>query len=304
MRIVVIGSNGQLGTEAVIAFANRGHDVLGLTHRDIELCDESSLRERILPLRPEVIVNTAAMHHVENCERDPHLAFAVNALACRHLAALCRELNAKLMHVSTDYVFDGAQRNPYTENDTPLPLNVYGSSKLAGEHFVRAGTERHFVLRTSAIYGCHPCRAKGGLNFVELMLKLARERAEVRVVAAEYISPTPASELALQMAVLAETEHYGLYHATAEGHCSWHEFAAEIFALSSTKVALKTAGPHEFPAKVPRPPYSVLENANLKRLGLNVFTSWQTGLRNYLARRSRPVDSVRLPATNAYSHAS
>jgi dTDP-4-dehydrorhamnose reductase len=304
MKVVVIGSNGQLGTDVVIAFANRGHDVLGLTHRDIEICDESSLRERILPLRPEVIVNTAAMHHVENCERDPHLAFAVNALACRHLAALSRELNAKLVHVSTDYVFDGKKRHPYTEEDVPLPLNVYGCSKLAGEHFIRSGAERHFVVRTSAIYGCNPCRAKGGLNFVELMLKLARERGEVRVVDTEYVSPTPASELALQIVTLAETEHYGLYHATAEGHCSWHQFASEIFALSSTKAALKIAGPNEFPAKVPRPAYSVLENANLKRRGLNVFTPWQTGLRNYLARGARPLDSVRLPPAKAYSHAS
>lgn len=304
MRILVIGSNGQLGTDALVAFAERGHDVLGLTHRDIEISDESSLRERILPLRPEVIVNSAAMHHVENCERDPQLAFAVNALACRHLAALSRELNAKLMHVSTDYVFDGKKRHPYTEEDVPLPLNVYGCSKLAGEHFIQSGTERHFVVRTSAIYGCNPCRAKGGLNFVELMLKLARERGEVRVVDTEYVSPTPTSELALQMVALVETEHYVLYHATAEGHCSWYDFASEIFELTSTKVVLKIAATNEFPAKVSRPAYSVLENAKLKRHGLNILTSWQDGLRNYLARRSQAANSASSAIANAFSHAS
>jgi dTDP-4-dehydrorhamnose reductase len=190
------------------------------------------------------------------------------------------------MHVSTDYVFDGAKGSPYTESDAPNPLNVYGNTKLSGEYFVRGTLDKHFVLRTSAIYGRSPCRAKGGLNFIELMLKLARERGEVRVVDSEFITPTSTAELARQMVALSRADCYGLYHATAEGSCSWHEFAGEIFALTGTKVNLKVAGPNEFPAKVPRPKYSVLENRGLKSHELSVFKPWQEGMREYLSATS------------------
>jgi dTDP-4-dehydrorhamnose reductase len=219
---------------------------------------------------------------VENCESEPDKAFAVNALGARNLALGARDIGSVLMHVSTDYVFDGSKRSPYDEGDPPRPLSVYGNTKLAGEYFVRCTAGKHFVLRTSAIYGNSPCRAKGGLNFIQLMLKLAKERGEVRVVDSEFVTPTATPELARQMVVLSRCEAYGLYHATAEGGCSWFEFAREIFALTNTQVSLKVAGPNEFPAKVPRPKYSVLENRGLKLLGLNTFRAWQDGLRDYL----------------------
>jgi len=187
-----------------------------------------------------------------------------------------------LMHVSTDYVYDGRKQSPYVEEDSPLPLNVYGNSKLAGEYFVRTICERHFVLRTSALYGESPCRAKGGRNFIQLMLKLAKERDELRVVDSEVVSPTSTAELAQQIVALGRSDCYGLYHATAEGSCSWFEFAQTIFSLTDTSVNLKIAGPDEFPAKVPRPKYSVLENQALKNRGLNRFGHWRNGLRAYL----------------------
>ena len=151
---------------------------------------------------------------------------------------------------------------------------------------MRTTTPKHFVVRTSAIYGKQPCRAKGGLNFVELMLKLAKERGRVRVVADEFVSPTFTPELARQLVLLSQSNAYGLFHGTAEGCCSWNEFAREIFSLTRTDVDLQVAGPTEFPAKVPRPKYSVLENAALKRLGLNTFTDWKNGLRQYLENRT------------------
>jgi dTDP-4-dehydrorhamnose reductase len=138
-------------------------------------------------------------------------------------------------------------------------------------------------LRTSAIYGKSPCRAKGGLNFIELMLKLARERGEVKVVDSEFVTPTSTLEIARQTVVLSRSKHYGLYHATAEGSCSWHEFAREIFSMANVQVSLKVAGPNEFPAKVARPSYSVLENRALKSHGLNIFKPWQESLREYLS---------------------
>ena len=282
MKVVVVGANGQLGSDVVHAFADRGDEVLALTHADIEIADGESVANKLRELHPSIVVNTAAMHHVENCELQPDRAFAVNALGARNLAQAARDISAVLIHVSTDYVFDGCKASPYEEGDPPRPLGVYANTKLAGEYFVRSTLDQHFVLRTSAIYGKSPCRAKGGLNFIQLMLKLAKERGEVRVVDSEFVTPTATPELARQMVVLSRCKSYGLYHATAEGACSWFEFAREIFALTDTKVNLKVAGPNEFPAKVPRPMYSVLENRGLKLLGLNTFRPWQDGLRDYL----------------------
>ena len=282
MKIAIIGANGQLGSDVLQAFARDGAQVVTLTHADIEISSLDSVSSVMGSVRPHLIVNTAAMHHVELCEQKPDAAFATNALGARNLALSAQQIQATLMHVSTDYVFDGNKRVPYTEQDAPAPLNVYGKTKLAGEDFVRRGCEKYFVLRTSALYGTSPCRAKGGLNFVELMLKLARERGQVKVVDSEFISPTSTAELAKQMVALSHSRAYGLYHATAEESCSWHEFAREIFALTGTTVSLRVAGANEFPAKVPRPHYSVLENAGLKALGLNVFEPWQAGLQQYL----------------------
>jgi len=252
------------------------------THAEIELSDLDSVAGSLRLRRPDLVVNTAAMHHVENCEQQPAKAYAVNALGARNLAIVTRDLGALLIHISTDYVFDGEKGEPYVEEDPPLPLNVYGNSKLAGEYFVRSLNPKHFVLRTSALYGIRPCRAKGGRNFVDLMLKLGCERGEVRVVDNEFVSPTATSELAEQIVLLTRSDAYGLYHATAEGSCSWFEFAREIFSAASIPVKLDVASPTEFPAKVPRPHYSVLENQALKGHGLNVFRPWQEGLHSYL----------------------
>jgi dTDP-4-dehydrorhamnose reductase len=280
-KIAVVGGNGQLGSDVVEAFAGKGV-IYSLTHQDLEVSALDSVATCFRALRPDIVVNTAALHHVENCERDPQLAYAVNAVGARNLAVVTQDLDAVLIHVSTDYVFDGHKARPYTENDLPLPLNVYGNSKLAGEHFVRTGNEKHIVLRTSALYGRQPCRAKGGDNFVDRMLGLGRERGEVRVVATETVTPTSTQDLARQIVVLSHAGCYGLFHATAEGSCTWHEFACEIFARAGLPVRCLIAGPNEFPAKVPRPQYSVLENAELKRAGLNQFRDWREGLHAYL----------------------
>jgi dTDP-4-dehydrorhamnose reductase len=287
MRVAIIGGNGQLGRDAASAFSAEGHEVARLTHQDLEISSLESVRTSLGGLRPEFVVNTAAFHHVEKCEAEPALAFAVNGLGARNLAQFTQESGSTLLHISTDYVFDGSKNAPYVEDDAPAPLNVYGNTKLSGEFFVRSTNPRHFVVRTSAIYGENPCRAKGGLNFVELMLKLSRERDELRVVDDEFVSPTPTAQIAQQLVVLSRSSDYGLYHATCEGSCSWFEFASAIFELTRTKIRLEGARPGEFPAKVPRPKYSVLENQALKSRSMNVFTHWKEGLENYLARRAQ-----------------
>lgn len=282
MKVAIIGANGQLGSDVVQKFAEAGDDVVPLTHSDIELENLESVTRALSSQEPDVVVNTAAMHQVERCEQRPADAYAVNAIGARNLAIVTQGLASVLIQVSTDYVFDGKKGAPYVEEDVPLPLNVYGNSKLAGEYFVRTLNPRHFILRTSALYGKRPCRGKGGLSFVDLMLKLARERGHVRVVQDEVVSPTATFQVAKQIAVLSRCDAYGLYHATAEGECSWYEFAKEIFQLSNTDVRLEVATASEFPAKVPRPRYSVLENSALKNHRLNVFTTWQEGLCEYL----------------------
>lgn len=236
-----------------------------------------------------MVVNTSAFHHVEKCEAEPALAFAINAIGARNLAQVTKDSGATLLHISTDYVFDGRRNSPYVEEDAPCPLNVYGNTKLAGEFFVRCTNPRHFIVRTSAIYGANPCRAKGGLNFIELMLKLSQERKELRVVDDEFVTPTPTEQIARQLLALSRSSDYGLYHATAEGSCSWFEFASAIFELTNAKIALEPARPGEFPAKVPRPKYSVLENKELKSKGLNIFTHWKEGLEAYLAQREQGI---------------
>ncbi|HET7873739.1 MAG TPA: dTDP-4-dehydrorhamnose reductase [Terriglobales bacterium] len=286
MRVAVIGANGQLGHDVWDAFASAQHEVLPLTHTDLEIDSADSVMHALEGAQADVVVNTAAFHNVEKCESEPGRAFAVNALGARNVAMVTEKLGAAVIHISTDYVFDGAKNAPYIEDDAPLPLSVYGNSKLAGEYFVSVSNPRHFVLRVSAIYGLNPCRAKGGMNFVETMLKLAKERDQLRVVNDEFVSPTPAAEIARQVVALSATQQYGLYHATSEGSCSWFEFAQAIFELTGTKVKLEAARPGEFSAKVRRPKYSVLENAALKRKGLNVFSHWRKGLEAYLASRN------------------
>src|SRR6267378_1050862 len=240
MKVVVIGANGQLGTDVAEEFSRHGDEVLGTTRDQLDIRSLQSARSVLQAAKPHVIVNTAAMHHVENCEREPLEAYLA------------------------------------------VPLNVYGNTKLAGEVFIRATTQEYFILRTSALFGTHPCRAKGGRNFVDLMLKMAAERDEVRVVNDEFVSPTFTRDVARQIALLSRSDQFGLYHATAEGSCSWYEFAKAIFDITKTRANLQIASSNEFPAKVPRPKYSVLENYALKKHGLNSFRSWEAGLHSYL----------------------
>ena len=286
MKIAVIGADGQLGTDIVAACREDGHGVVPLTLAQVDVADGALVQRSLAASGAGVIVNTAAMHQVEKCEADPARAFAVNALGARNLAQAANSCGARLVHISTDYVFDGGKMAPYLESDCPLPLNAYGNSKLAGELFVRTIAEKHYVIRVSGLYGQSPCLEKGGLNFVDLMLKLSRERREVRVVDDEVLTPTATREVARQILVMLKGGAAdGLYHATAEGSCSWYEFAREIFRLSRSNVTLNKSAPGEFPAKVPRPKYSVLENGNLKSQKLNAMAFWKDALAEYLKEK-------------------
>jgi dTDP-4-dehydrorhamnose reductase len=286
VKVAVLGSNGQLGSDVCAAFVENGDQVISLTHSNLEVTSASAVDAVLSASMPEFIVNTAAMHHVEKCEADPIAAFQGNAIGAKLVAQWAQQAGATVAYVSTDYVFDGKKGAPYIEADAAVPLNTYGITKLAGENYTAAIAPKHFVLRVSAIYGHQPCRAKGGLNFVEMMLKLSREREELRVVDDEFVTPTPTVQIAKQLVALSRSPHYGLYHGTAEGSCSWYEFADEIFRATGTKIRLEKARPGEFPVKVLRPKYSVLENHALKTAQLNVFTDWRAGLEGYLRARA------------------
>jgi len=202
------------------------------------------------------------------------------------MAKVCKELNALFIHISTDYVFDGLKNAPYIESDCAKPLNNYGISKLAGEQMIATTNCRHLIMRVSGLYGLNPCRAKGGKNFVELMLSLAEAGKPIRVVDDEKVSPTFTLDIAKQISKLLTVKDSGICHSTSEGSCSWYEFAKAIFEISKIDANLSKANPGEFAIKVNRPGYSVLENHFLKSRNLNVMRNWREALEDYLLKRN------------------
>ena len=282
MKIAIIGSNGQLGSDIYEIFENNNYDIFPLEHKDIDVSDIDSVNKTIKEIKPDVIINTAAFHNVPLCEKESEKAYAVNSQGVENLAKISNDTNSVLIHFSTDYVFDGEKREPYLETDKPNPLNVYAKSKLEGENRIKAIAEKYYILRVAGLYGKYPSRVKG-YNFVGLMLKLAKERDELRVVDDEWTTPTYTKEIAKQVSEIIKKEpSYGLYHATAEGECSWYQFAKAIFEIAGVRVNLQKAAPEEFATEVKRPKYSVLENHNLKKEGINIFKHWKEELRDYI----------------------
>jgi dTDP-4-dehydrorhamnose reductase len=257
--------------------------IVPLAHADLDVSNSEQVDKVLDSASPDVVINTAAFHKVEECEKHPEASLAVNATGPRNLALACRRINAVLVHFSTDYVFDGSRRQPYTELDLPHPLNVYGVSKLAGEGMVFLTWSRHFIVRTCGLYGIAGSKGKGG-NFVETMLKKAGEEVPISVVNDQVLTPTFTGDLAVAVSQLIRSDAYGLYHVSAEGQCSWYEFTRKIFDLESLEVDLQPVSTSEFPSPVQRPAYSVLSKQKLQSIGLRM-RPWQDGLQSYLAAR-------------------
>lgn len=288
MRIAVVGANGQLASDLIPILRQNSVDVVGLTHARIEIADLESVREALGSVRPDVVINTAAYNRVDEAEDRPDLAFSVNAVGPRNLALACRERNTALMHLSTDYVFSGDRQSPYLETDGVGPVNLYGISKAAGEMAIRSLLPNHWIVRSSGLYGLAGSSSKGG-NFVETMVRFAHEGRSVRVVNDQQLTPTATYDLAGQLVSLVRTTDYGTYHATCQGACTWYEFAAEIFRLDRLRPDLRPQTTDECGVRARRPRYSVLENAGLKRLGIDRMPAWQDALAAYLkARRAAP----------------
>jgi dTDP-4-dehydrorhamnose reductase len=279
MKVALLGANGQLGQDLTHALAPQ--DVCAFTRNDFDVTDHAKVRAVLVDLRPDVVLNTTAYHRVDDCEVHADLAYAVNALAVLNLVRIANEGGAVLVHVSTDYVFDGKARTPYTEESQPFPLSVYANSKLAGEFLVRTLAKKYVLIRTCGLYGAAGSHGKGG-NFVKTMLAKAQRGEQIRVVNDQEVTPTYTLDLANQIAALLPTEQFGLFHMTNEGSCSWYEFARAIFELTGTDADLVPTTSEIYKTPAIRPKYSVLENARLKALGLNRMRHWRDALAAYL----------------------
>lgn len=286
MRVVLIGANGQLGTDLLKLFRAAGDTVLPFTHAQLDVCSEEQIANALDETRPEVVISTAAFHRVEECERKSALAFQVNGTGAMNLARLCERAGATLVHYSTDYAFGGYWHStPYTEEDLPAPISVYGASKVLGEYLVAAYTDRYFVIRTCGLYGVAGSSGKGG-NFVETMLKKAAAGEAIRVVDDQILTPTYTADLASATRDVILTGKFGLYHATSEGQCSWYEFTRYIFECAGIDARLAPVKTSDFASLVKRPAYSVLSKAKLSALGLSM-SSWKNAIPRYLEERSQ-----------------
>jgi dTDP-4-dehydrorhamnose reductase len=284
LSIAIFGADGQLGMDLQKSLSR--HRVKPLTYQDVDILERPRVGEVLSSIKPDWVINAAALTNVDWCESNDVKAFQVNALGARYVAESSPPGNTRIIQLSTDYVFDGAKKAPYTEDDVPRPLNAYGITKLAGEHYVRSAHPGHYIVRTSGLYGTHPCWGKRR-NFVDTMLALAREKGEVRVVCDETLTPTFAEDLAEQIRRLIESEPpAGIYHATNAGECSWYEFAETIFELSGTQVRLEKTTAREWNAPARRPGYSVLQNAALQHAGIDVMPDWRDALARYLSKKA------------------
>ena len=281
MRILLTGAGGQMATSLKKALDGEGEDSVALAHRDLDICDACRVRDTLRSLRPDVVINTAALRRPDICEKEPDRAFAVNALAVRNLALACAEEGSALLQISTDYVFDGRKNTPYLEEDKPNPLNVYGVSKLAGEFFVRYLLAEHYIVRTSGIFGEINSSGKD-TNFVLTMIRRARENGECQVVTDQHLSPTYTVDLAKKITWLIRTKEYGLYHITNQGECSWYELARALFEKAGLEARLLPMTTDAFKTPARRVPYSVLGNGALQRLMADDLPHWEDALERYL----------------------
>ena len=274
--MVVFGSGGQLGTDVVSVLSDLGYDVSGFTHSEVDIVDFDSVLKAVKDIKPEAVVNAAAYTDVDGCESSRDLAFKVNAIGARNVAVASSMVGAKVVHISTDYVFGVERHFPYTEFDTPNPINTYGASKLSGEIFVREQNRRFFILRTAWLYGIH------GKNFLKTMISLAKKGGVLRVVNDQWGSPTWSMDVAFQLEKLLHTHYYGVYHCTSQGECTWFDFASEIFNLVGLDVEVVPVGSEEFPRPAKRPGWSVLDNYMLKLHGLDIMPHWKDALSSFI----------------------
>ncbi len=284
-RAVVFGAAGQLGTELVRELQNRRFDVLASTRSMVDITDPVAVQDAVANFDADVVFNAATYNQVDVAEKEPQAAFLINALAVRNLALACRQIDAQLVHFSTDYVFDGSARHPYVEEDLPHPLGAYAVSKLAGELYARAYLDRALVVRTSGVFGPGGLTTARG-NFVELMLRLAASPNPIRVVEDHVASPTFAPLLAARTIDLVERGLSGIFHIGGGAPTSWFQFARLIFQAVGLDPVLLATNEREYRTPARRPKYSALSNAKMERAGLAPMPPLRDALVTYFAQRA------------------
>lgn len=276
MRILVTGVKGQLGHDVVNELTKRGHTPIGVDVEEMDITDAAAVEQEMKKEPLDAVIHCAAYTAVDPAEDNREVCMRVNAEGTRNIARVCRELDIKMVYISTDYVFDGEGERPWEPDDARNPLNVYGESKYQGELAVEEYLDKYFIVRIAWVFGVN------GKNFIKTMLRLAKDHKEINVVNDQTGSPTYTYDLAVLLADMVETEKYGRYHATNEGLCTWYEFAKEIFAQAGVDVKVNPVSSEEFPAKARRPHNSRMDKSRLTQNGFKLLPSWQDALKRYL----------------------
>ena len=274
--ILITGILGQLGYDLSKELASRGVEFIAPSLEELELSTEAGAKNFILDKKPDTVIHCAAYTAVDKAESEPEDAIQVNGFGTRWIAEACREIDAKMIYISTDYVFGGDGKIPYEVHDEKSPVNMYGRTKLLGEDSVAALLTKYFIVRTSWVFGIN------GHNFIKTMLRLAESHKKIRVVNDQIGSPTYTVDLAKLLADMAATEKFGIYHATNEGFCSWADFAKEIFEQAGLEVEVEGIPTIEYPTPARRPFNSRLSKKSLDEAGFNRLPAWQDAVKRYL----------------------
>ncbi|AMC01352.1 dTDP-4-dehydrorhamnose reductase [Aerococcus viridans] len=276
MKVLVTGANGQLGYDVIKRLEEKKIEYLGTDRDTLDITNEDDVKRVIKDYSPDVIVHCAAYTAVDKAEDERELCHAVNVLGTRYIVEACKEIDAKMIYISTDYVFDGEGDKPFEVTDTPNPINYYGQTKYEGELEVQKLVDKYFIVRISWVFGSN------GNNFVKTMLRLGKEIDEISVVADQVGSPTYTYDLAGLLLEMIETDKYGIYHATNEGYCSWYEFACEIFNQAGMDVKVNPIKTEDYPTRAKRPKNSRLAKEDLVRNNLKARNEWYEALRRYI----------------------
>ena len=272
MRVLVTGANGQLGYDVVQHLNELGIEHLGVDRNVLDITNQDAVSNILTSYGPDVVIHCAAYTAVDKAENDRENCYAVNVLGTRYIAEVCQNIDAKMVYISTDYVFDGEGNEPFKETDQPNPINYYGQTKYEGELEVQKLLQKYYIVRISWVFGNH------GSNFVKTMLRLGKEKKEVSVVCDQIGSPTYTPDLAKLLVEMIQTDKYGIYHATNEGYCSWYEFACEIFKQAGMDVKVKPIRTSQYPTLARRPLNSRISKQKLDNQCLKRLTSWENAL--------------------------
>ena len=277
MRVVVTGVGGQLGYDVVKELGARGHEAIGIDVAELDITDGAAVAAFFESTRPDALIHCAAYTATEKAEDEPDVCYAVNATGTQNLAKACKSIGAKMLYISTDYVFDGKGDTPFKIDDAIAPLSVYGRTKYDGEVFVRELLDAYFIVRISWVFGIN------GKNFIRTMLKLAEQRDTVSVVSDQIGSPTYTKDLSPLLCDMIESEKYGTYHATNEGYCSWFDLAVETFFAAGLDMNVVPVTSDAFPSKIKRPENSRLDKSTLDKNGFSRLPDWKDAVKRYVA---------------------